>query len=119
VGEPGLTSQELRQRHADEIANGRTFQTAGVSDQVAKDYLDTEEDQRYREALIRADPNASISDIDQRAIDQITSGRERPRMETISEPLVKIVPRGEPVSAYSPFFARQSAFDDAVATQCE
>ena len=115
MSEGGLTSQELRQRHADDISNARTFQTAGVSDQVAKDYLDTEEGQRYREALIRADPNASISDIDQRAIDQITSGRERPRMETISDPLVKIVPRGEPVSAYSPFFARQSAFDDAVA----
>src|SRR5690606_2560918 len=69
----------------------------------------------FREALIRADPNASIAEIDERAITQLTSGRELPRMETIDEPLVKIVPRGESVSPHSPFFARQSAFEDAIA----
>jgi hypothetical protein len=33
----------------------------------------------------------------------------------MDEPLVKIVPRGDSVSPNSPFFARQSAFEDAIA----
>ena len=65
--------------------------------------------------LQEADPAASTSKLAERAINQLTSGRELPRMETIDEPLVKIVPRGEPVSPHSPFFARQSAFEDAIA----
>lgn len=91
----GHTSAESRQRHSDDISSARTFETAGISEQAAKDYLDTQKGRIYREALIRATPNASISEIDQRAIGQLTSGRELSRMETIDESLVKIVPRGE------------------------
>ncbi|KAF1718808.1 XVIPCD domain-containing protein [Pseudoxanthomonas wuyuanensis] len=36
-------------------------------------------------------------------------------MEVINEPLVKIVPAGDSVSPYSPFFARRSEFEDALA----
>lgn len=36
-------------------------------------------------------------------------------MEIINEPLVKIVPAGERVSAYSPYFAKLSEFGDALA----
>lgn len=115
MSSPGLTPADLRQRHSDAISSARTFETIGVTEQAAKDFLDSEEGRIYREALIRADPGASIANIDQRAIDQITSGRNLPRIEVIDEPLVKIVPRGESVSPYTPFFARQSAFDDAVA----
>ncbi|WP_456965985.1 hypothetical protein [Luteimonas sp. A649] len=53
--------------------------------------------------------------LEARAIGQLRSGRELPRMEAIDEPLVKIVPRGDSVSPHSPFFARQSAFEDAIA----
>lgn len=111
----GLAPEELKKEFSREIAKADTFLTRGVSSEAAEQFLDTEEGRRIREALIRSDPNASMDELRNRAIDQITSGRELPRMEVINEPLVKIVPRGESVSPYSPFFARQSAFDDAVA----
>lgn len=114
MSDPGLTPEALRQLHADAVLRANTFQTAGVSEQAARDYLDTREGRIYREALIRADPGASIIDIDQRAMDQLRSGRELPRMEIVDEPLVKIVPRGATVPSYSPFFARESVFEDAV-----
>ena len=39
MSDAGLTSQELRQRHADDISKARTFETVGVSEQIAKDHL--------------------------------------------------------------------------------
>lgn len=112
---PGLTSEQLKQQHSGEIAEIKTFKTHGVSEQAAKDYLDTPEGTRYWLRLKEADPTAPASKIDERAIGQLTSGSELPRMETINEPLVKIVPQGSKVSPYSPFFARESAFEEALA----
>src|SRR3546814_2464884 len=50
-------------------------------------------------------------------MEQITYGREIPRMEAINEPLVKISPAGgqDKSLAYAPFFTRQSEFEDTVA----
>lgn len=114
MNDPGLTSEQIKAQHATDVAETRTFRTLGVSEQAAIEYLDSQEGARYIQMLMDADPSAPAGRIAERAIDQITSGREIPRMETIDDPLVKIVPRGESVSPYSPFFARQSAYDDAV-----
>ena len=110
----GLTSDDLRQQHRAEIAASESFKTQGVTSQAAKDYLDTPNGQIYTQRLVEADPRSSLLEIRNRAINQIISGRELPRMEINSDPLVKIVPSGSKVSPYSPFFAKQSAFEDAL-----
>ena len=115
MSDPGLTSQRLRTQHVTEFTESSSFRTFGISEQSAVDYLVSAKGTRYIQMLKEADPAASTSKLAERAINQLTSGRELPRMETIDEPLVKIVPRGEPVSPHSPFFARQSAFEDAIA----
>jgi hypothetical protein len=111
----GLTPDELKWQHAEKIAKSNTFATQGVSHQKAADYLDTPEGMIYERRLIEANPTASLSRIRDRAIEQIRSGHDLPRMEVINEPLVKIVPTGERVSPYSPFFAKRSEFEDALA----
>lgn len=112
MSEHGLTPQELRQRSSLEIEKLSTFETHGVSRQAALDYLDTPEGTRYLQILKEAAPNISDSKIVDRAIGQITSGRDLPRMEVIDEPLVKIVPAGvqDKSLPYSPFFAKESEF---------
>jgi len=114
VTDQGLTPEELKQQHAAEISRSETFVTHGVSEQAAKSYLKTPEGNLYLQRLVQADPSSSASKIADRAMDQIISGRELPRMELNSDPLVKIVPTGSKVSPYSPFFAKQSAFEDAL-----
>lgn len=111
----GLTSPEIKKKYADYIQDYRTFRTLGVSRELADDFLDTPEGEKYWRYLEDANPNASSEQIDRFAIDQLRSGREFPRVETIDEPLVKIVPRGDFVAPHSPFFARQSVIEDAVA----
>ncbi|MBB5360439.1 uncharacterized protein YfiM (DUF2279 family) [Rhodanobacter sp. ANJX3] len=110
----GITPDDLRQQHAAAISRSETFVTQGVSEEAAKSYLKTSDGQIYLQRLVQADPTSSASKITDRAVSQIISGRELPRMELNSEPLVKIVPTGSTVSPYSPFFAKQSAFEDAL-----
>ena len=111
----GLTAQNLREKYVNYTGDSRTFRTLGLSRELADEFLDTPEGERYWRYLAEADPGASSEQIDRRAIDHIRSGRDFPRVRTIDEPLVKIVPRGDPVSPNTPFFARQSAFEDAIA----
>jgi hypothetical protein len=113
--EHGLTPAELKQKHAAEVSESSTFRTHGVDEHAAKEYLNTPNGTRYLQALKDADPNAPEARIVDRAIGQIRSGRELPQMEVIDEPLVKIVRAGEPVSAKSPYFAKLSEYEDAVA----
>src|SRR5687768_1671548 len=115
MDEHGLTPDELKQLYAEKIAKSNTFVTHGVSHQRAADYLDTPEGMIYEQRLVEANPTASLSKIRDRAIEQIRSGHDLPRMEVIDEPLVKIVPAGEGVSAHSPFFAKRSEFEDTLA----
>ena len=114
MADEGLTPAELRQQHAAAISRSETFVTHGVSEKAATSYLKTSEGQLYLQRLVEADPTSSASKITDRAISQIISGRDLPRMEVSGDPLVKIVPTGTKVSPYSPFFAKQSAFEDAL-----
>lgn len=58
MSDPGLTPERLREGHADAVLKSSTFETAGLGRQAAADYLDTDAGRTFREALIRADPNA-------------------------------------------------------------
>ncbi|MBT9550140.1 MAG: hypothetical protein IV088_04765 [Hydrogenophaga sp.] len=111
----GLTPEELKRQYNEKtLKEALTFKTQGVSRQAALDYLETPEGQLYRQRLIEAAPDKPVSEIRRRAIDQITSGRELPRMEILNEPLVKIVPNGQQPSPFSPFWAKEADLDAAV-----
>ena len=115
MADSGLTSGVIRSEHAAQLLEAETFSTDGITEKQARDFLETPAGERYLAQVIRAQPTLQLELLEARAIGQLRSGSELPRMETIDEPLVKIVPRGESVSPHSPFFARQSAFEDAIA----
>ena len=109
-----LTSDELKSKHSESVARANTFRTHGVSEEAAKRYLKSPEGIKYLTRLNEAAPDASIDKLRERAIEQITSGRELPRMEILDEPLVKIVPKGQQPSPFSPFWAKQADLDAAI-----
>lgn len=112
---PDLTPDEIKRPYDEKtLKEARTFKTQGVSRQEALDYLETPEGKLYRKRLIEASPNTPLNKLTDRAIDQITSGRELPRMEMLDEPLVKIVPKGQTPSPYSPFWAKEADLDAAI-----
>jgi hypothetical protein len=112
-----LTPEALKQQCAAVIPKADTFKPQGVSEQDARAFLDTDEGALYWYRVAEAAaPGTHSSAIDDRAINQITSGLELPRMETIGshESLAKIVPAGTPPSAYSPFWTKEAELDAAV-----
>ena len=112
---PDLTPDDVRLANVEAIAKANTFTTHGVTPQEARQYLRTPEGVLYLSRLEEAAPTGTpIADLRMRAINQITSGRELPRMEMLDEPLVKIVPKGQQPSPYSPFWAKEADLDTAI-----
>lgn len=114
----GLTPDVLKQQHAAVIAKSDTFEPHGISKQAALDYLKTDEGALYYWRVAEAaEPGLSPDQITRRAVNQLRSGRELPRMETIQpgESVVKFVAEGQPLSAYSPYWARESQANAAIA----
>jgi hypothetical protein len=115
MSDPNLTPEALKQRYPqDVVAKSDTFVTRGVSKEAALGFLETPEGERYLDLLHEASPNTPLPNLQERAIKQITSGRELPRMEMLNEPLVKIVPKGQQPSPFSPFWAKQADLDAAI-----
>lgn len=115
MSDPDLTPEALKQRYPqDVVAKSETFVTRGVSKEAALGFLETPGGERYLDLLHEASPNTPLPDLQERAIKQITSGRELPRMEMLDEPLVKIVPKGQQPSPYSPFWAKEADLDTAI-----
>ena len=114
-----LTPEEFKKKYPDEvIKKAETFGTHGVSKQVAKNYLETTEGRLFLKRVMEADPKMALEnyeEIENRAISQLTSGAELPRMEIINEPLVKIVPKGGRSPDYSPYWTTESEFNAAIA----
>jgi hypothetical protein len=117
---PGLTPEDLKQHYpAEIIKESKTFETLGLSKEEAEGYLlRTPEGNLYLQRAIESNPTASIDKIQERAIGQIRSGLDLPRMETVNEPLVKIVPAGtvDKSLPYSPYFGKESEFNRAIAS---
>ncbi len=116
MSEHDLTSEALKRQHAAAIKESTTFETQGLSKEAAREYLKTEEGTLYWWRLAEADPSATSLDLDKRAIGQITSGRELPRMETIEpgEPLVKLVAEGSSPTTYTTYWAREAQLNAAI-----
>lgn len=115
----GLTSDVIKQRYPENVINeSRTYETLGVGQGEAEHYLlHTREGNIFLQSLIDADPSAQPDDVQRRAVEQLRSGRDLPRMETIrpGEGLVKFVAEGQPLSAHSPYWAREVPADAALA----
>ena len=112
---PDLTADSVKQAFDQKtIKEATTFKPQGISEQAAKNYLETPEGKLYRQRLLEASPDTPAIKLQQRAIEHLTSGKELPRMETLHEPLVKIVPKGSEPSPYSPFWAKEADLDAAV-----
>lgn len=103
----------LRTTHTAEIDSFSTFKTYGVDRGTADSYLSTFQGQQLLRELSAADPTADISKIYARAVDQLGSGSGKPELLTTNSPLVKIVPQGQTVSPYSPFFTTAADLDAA------
>lgn len=113
-----LTPEAIKQQHAESVAKGDTFETHGVSVQAAKAYLNTDEGALYWWRVAEmCPPDLSSHMIDNRAIGQLMSGLELPRMVTISpgESLIKLVAEGKSPTSHSPYWARESQVNAAIA----
>ena len=103
-----LIPDDIKQQCATDIASYDTRKTHGVTVRSAENYLKTSEGIKYLTKLNDAFPDLPLGKIRDKAIDQITSGRELPHMVTINEPLVKMVPAGAKVSDTSAFWTTES-----------
>ncbi len=99
---PDLT--QLRQRYASEISSVSTFKTHGFDKGSADRYLAGPEGRELLQAVSEADHQAAPEVIYARTLDMVLSGSTAPRRVPAPPVLVKIVPKGQQVSPYSPYF---------------
>ena len=101
---PAQDLDALRAVHAREINDLSTFKTAGLPREAIDSYLDSGPGQQFLRELRAADPAAPAETIYARAVEQLASGSTLPDLQAMSAALVKIVPHGQNVSPYSPYF---------------
>ncbi|WP_071322778.1 hypothetical protein [Janthinobacterium sp. 1_2014MBL_MicDiv] len=104
---PAMPAQDidaLRAVHAREINDLSTFKTMGLQRQAIDPYLDSAEGRQFLRELSAADPAAPAETIYARALEQLASGATVPTLQPMAAALVKIVPQGQNVSPYSPYF---------------
>jgi len=99
----------LRAAHAAEIDSVSTFKPIGLAPAAAEAYLATPPGQELLADLAAADPASPADKIRARAIDQLGTGADDPKLAKRAAMLVKIVPHGQSVSPYSPYFATAAA----------
>jgi hypothetical protein len=107
---------DLSEAELDQVKKVSTFKPLGVSKKNAKQFLLESEEGKELLRLTKesAGPDASIDEVIDRAIGYVQTGEELPKIQHIDKPLVKIVPKGQGVSDYSPFF---TTMDDLKAAQ--
>ncbi len=103
----------LRATHTAEIDSASTFKPVGLPPAAAEAYLGTPPGQELLADLAAADPASPAATIRARAIDQLGTGADDPKLAKHAAMLVKIVPHGQSVSPYSPYFAAVAAMKAA------
>ena len=88
----------------DQIKQVKTFETKGLSNEKIETFLNSSDGEKLLSKLQAAAPDADATTIYSRAFDQVASGSTIPQVKLMDTPLVKIVPEGQGVSPYSPFF---------------
>jgi hypothetical protein len=101
---PAQDLDALRAVHAREINDLSTFRTAGLPRDAIDAYLESGPGQQFLRELRAADPAASADTLYARAVEQLASGSTVPDLQPMAAALVKIVPHGQNVSPYSPYF---------------
>ena len=91
------------------------FVPLGISKSEADSYLTTPDGQEMLDQLQAADSQADYDTLRSRALGQLRSGIEQPVMMPITGSLVKIVPSGQAVDQYSPYFTSRAEIDAASA----
>lgn len=119
MDEHGLTHERVKAQHGASVAGGRTFQPLGVSKHAALDYLsNTDEGAMYWWRVAEGfPPDAPSEEVTKRALGQLRSGLDLPRMVVINpgESLVKIVPAGQGPTVHSCYWTRESQVNAAIA----
>lgn len=101
---PAQDIDALRAVHTREINDLSTFKTVGLQREAIDPYLASEDGQQFLRELRAADPAAPAETIYARAMEQLASGATVPTLQPMAAALVKIVPQGQSVSPYSPYF---------------
>jgi|GEM_PF-1807833 len=106
---------DLSEAELEHIKNVDTFEPKGVSREEAEDFLEnTDEGRKLLEHTAAfAQPGTSPKVVLDRAIGFVQSGVESPTLESVDFALVKIVPAGKGLSAYSPFFTTKDELEIA------
>jgi hypothetical protein len=112
-GVPEIYPASLREDHAAEIDSVSTFQAQGLDRKAADKYLATPAGQQLLKDLSAADPSSDADKIYARAVDQLGTGSNAPARKMEGAELVKIVPKGQSVSPYSPYFTTVSGLEAA------
>ena len=94
----------LREQYATEIDNVSTFKALGLDQAAADQYLATPPGRHLLDDLTSADAKSDPAAIRSRAEQQLNTGSDAPHREPLAAALVKIVPKGQSVSPYSPYF---------------
>jgi hypothetical protein len=115
----GLTPEAIRTQYGASIVGSSAFQPQGVSKKAALDYLNnTDEGAMYWWRVAEGfPPGAPSEEITKRALGQLRSGLDLPRMVTINpgESLIKLVPEGKTPTAHSPFWTGEPQANAAIA----
>lgn len=115
----GLTPEAIRTQYEASIVGSSTFQPQGVSKQAALDYLsNTDEGAMYWWQVAEGfPPGAPSEEITKRALGQLRSGLDLPRMVTINpgDSLIKLVPEGKTPTVHSPFWTGEPRANAAIA----
>lgn len=101
---------------AAKIESVSTFKTLGLDNATAANYLQTASGKEMLNVMRAADPTADATTIYSRAMQTLSTGSTVPELRQVTSPLVKIVPEGQDVSAYSPFFATMDDVEAAAAS---
>jgi hypothetical protein len=115
LGPNGMAGEraELQQLMSDPAL---TFRPQGVSEAEAMQYLRSPDGKNLYSGIWASNPNLSPEEVLSFALQDLKAGSELPTLEVRSSGLVKLVPEGEEVSDYSPFFTTEAEVQRALAS---
>jgi len=95
---------EAQRKAALDFSEKIAFRTHGVSVKEAEKFLKTEAGQKYKKSILESSPSNSDDVAKMYALEHLTSGEPLPELTKWSEPVFKVVPSGEGISDYTPYF---------------
>jgi hypothetical protein len=100
----------------DQVKKVQTFETKGLSNEQVETFLQSDDGKKLLLKMKDASPDTDVETIFRRAYSQVASGSTVPEVKLVDSPLVKIVPEGQSVSPYSPFFTTHEELQAAASS---